>query len=561
MELNVKREWLAHYPEEIPKTISYDEKPLFYYLERAAEKNPEQIALHFMGKEITYRELFESALQFANGLRSLGLKKGDRVSIMLPNSPQGVISYYGILLAGGVVVQTNPLYVERELLHQLKDSGAKMIVCLDLLYPKVMKVKGETKLEQVIVTGVKDYLPFPKNLLYPLVQKKQQKGDGVDVTYNDTTHRFIDLLKRNAASKINVSIDPKEDVALLQYTGGTTGPAKGVILTHYNLVANTLQCKAWMYKAKVGEERILAILPFFHVYGMTVVMNYAIMMMSTMVIMPKFEPGDVLKTIQKQKPTLFPGAPTMYIGLLNHPDIGNYNLSSINACISGSAPLPVEVQYKFEEMTKGKLVEGYGLTEASPVTHSNLIWGKRVKGSIGLPWPDTDAAIVKEDGTLAKTNEIGELIVKGPQVMKGYWNRPEETEKALKDGWLYTGDMGHMDEEGYFYLVDRKKDMIIAGGYNIYPREIEEVLYEHESVKEAVAIGVPDRYRGETVKAFVVVKEGAQLTEQELDEHCRKYLAAYKVPKMYEFRDELPKTSVGKILRRVLQDEEKAKIG
>lgn len=561
MELNVKREWLAHYPEEIPKTISYDEKPLFYYLERAAEKNPEQIALHFMGKEITYRELFESALQFANGLRSLGLKKGDRVSIMLPNSPQGVISYYGILLAGGVVVQTNPLYVERELLHQLKDSGAKMIVCLDLLYPKVMKVKGETKLEQVIVTGVKDYLPFPKNLLYPLVQKKQQKGDGVDVTYNDTTHRFIDLLKRNAASKINVSIDPKEDVALLQYTGGTTGPAKGVILTHYNLVANTLQCKAWMYKAKVGEERILAILPFFHVYGMTVVMNYAIMMMSTMIIMPKFDPGDVLKTIQKQKPTLFPGAPTMYIGLLNHPDIGNYNLSSINACISGSAPLPVEVQYKFEEMTKGKLVEGYGLTEASPVTHSNLIWGKRVKGSIGLPWPDTDAAIVKEDGTLAKTNEIGELIVKGPQVMKGYWNRPEETEKALKDGWLYTGDMGHMDEEGYFYLVDRKKDMIIAGGYNIYPREIEEVLYEHESVKEAVAIGVPDRYRGETVKAFVVVKEGAQLTEQELDEHCRKYLAAYKVPKMYEFRDELPKTSVGKILRRVLQDEEKAKIG
>ena len=556
----VQKQWLQLYPEEIPHHLKYDEKPLFKYLQEAAQENPNKIAIHFMGKELNYKEVYDSALKLANELVKLGLQKGDRVAIMLPNTPQSVISYYGVLLAGGTVVQTNPLYTERELEHQLKDAGVKIIICVELVYPRVMTVKDRTPLEHVIVTSIKDYLPFPKNLFYPLVRKRDYPNLKLDIQYNDKTHRFMDLIKRGEAKEIPLDIDPKKDIALLQYTGGTTGLAKGVILTHFNLTANTQQCRAWMYKVEDGNERILAILPFFHVYGMTVVMNLGIMTKSTLIIMPKFDPLSTLKTIQKQKPTLFPGAPTMYIGLINHPDIHKYDLSSIEACISGSAPLPVEVQQKFEEITKGKLVEGYGLTEASPVTHCNFIWGERVTGSIGVPWPDTEAKIVKEDGTEADVREIGELVIRGPQVMQGYWNRPEETAETLKDGWLYTGDMAYMDEKGYFYIVDRKKDMIIAGGYNIYPREIEEVLFEHEAIQEAVVVGVPDEYRGETVKAYIVLKEGKQVTEKELDEYCRKHLAAYKVPRKYEFRDELPKTMVGKVLRRALREEEIEKL-
>lgn len=554
-----EKPWLVHYPEEIPASLDYENKPLHAYLERAAENHPDKTALYFLGKTVTFRQLYESALRLADRLVDAGLKKGDRVSVMLPNCPQGVISYYGVLFAGGIVVQTNPLYMERELLHQLTDSGARMIICLDLVYPKVARVREKTDLEKIIVTGIQDYLPFPKNLLYPLVQRKQNKGTQVKIAYDDTVLSFRKWLAAGKTRKPEVACDPREDLALLQYTGGTTGPAKGVMLTHRNLVANTMQCRTWMYRARYGKERLLGILPFFHVYGMTAVMNLGVMYAAEMILLPKFEAKETLKTIEKLRPTLFPGAPTMYIALLNEPEIERYDLSSIEACISGSAPLPREVQKQFEEMTKGKLVEGYGLTEASPVTHSNLIWGKRKNGSIGIPFPDTEAAIVSEDGTLLEENEIGELIVRGPQVMKGYWKRPEETEKALRDGWLYTGDVGYMDEEGYFYIVDRKKDMIIAGGYNIYPREVEEVLYEHESVAEAVVVGVPDAYRGETVKAFIVKKEGAAVDEKELDRHCRKHLAAYKVPRHYEFRTELPKTTVGKILRRTLAEEERKK--
>ncbi|HJV32132.1 MAG TPA: AMP-binding protein, partial [Bacillales bacterium] len=328
-----------------------------------------------------------------------------------------------------------------------------------------------------------------------------------------------------------------------------------------NLVSNTIMCNAWLYKCKHGQETILGILPLFHVYGMTTVMLLAVLRSYKMVLMPKFDVKLTLKTIQKQHPTIFPGAPTIYIGLLNTPNIKKYNLSSIDCCISGSAPLSVEVQDKFEKVTSGRLVEGYGLTEASPVTHANFLWDHpRVKGSIGVPWPDTDAAVISlETGERLPYGEIGEIVVKGPQVMKGYWNRPEETEMVLRDGWLYTGDVGYMDEQGYFYVVDRKNDVIIAGGFNIYPREVEEVLYEHSDIQEAVAVGIPDPYRGETVKAFVVLKEGSELTVEELNKFVRKFLAAYKVPRVYEFRNELPKTAVGKILRRVLVDEEKKK--
>ncbi|TLS39412.1 long-chain fatty acid--CoA ligase [Pseudalkalibacillus caeni] len=554
----MQRPWLNSYPKDVPKHIDYDEKPLNDYLSNAAENAPGQKAIHFLGKELTYREVYESALKLANHLISRGLEKGDRVSIMLPNCPQAVIGYYGVLLAGGIVVQTNPLYMERELEHQLNDSGARFILCLDLVFPKVVKVKSNSPIEHIIVTGLKEYLPFPKNVLYPLVQKKQKTGILVNVPYNDTSiHSFKEWMRTGILDKPEVSINPKEDLALLQYTGGTTGLAKGVMLTHYNLVVNTMQCRYWIADARFGEEVILGILPFFHVYGMTCVMNLAIMYQSKMVILPRFDAKDTLKTISKQRPTLFPGAPTIYISLLNHPDLDDYDLSSIKACISGSAPLPVEVQQKFQEKISGRLVEGYGLTEASPVTHANLLSGKNVTGSIGLPWPDTDAAILGAEGKPAETKEIGELLVRGPQVMKGYWNLPQETEAVLNDGWLSTGDMGYMDEEGYFYIVDRKKDMIIAGGYNIYPREVEEVLYEHDAIQEAVVLGVPDPYRGETVKAFIVLKEGCTVQEEDLNKHCRKHLAAYKVPRLYEFREELPKTTVGKILRRVLIDEEK----
>jgi len=554
----VEKPWLQSYPEEIPGTISYDIQPLHGYLEKMASRYPEKKALHFLGKDVTFSDFHDKVKKFANYLQRLGVEKGDRVAIMLPNCPQSVIGYYGTLLAGGIVVQTNPLYTERELEYQLHDSGAKVILCLDLVFPRVTNVQKATRLEHIIVTRIADFLPFPKNLLYPFVQKKQTNLV-VNVSESETIHLWKSV-ERESNAGVEVPCDPENDLALLQYTGGTTGFPKGVMLTHKNLVSNTLMGAHWLYNCKEGEEVILGVLPFFHVYGMTAVMNLSIMQGYKMVLIPKFDMKMVFEAIKKHKVTLFPGAPTIYIALLNSPLLKEYDISSIQACISGSAPLPVEVQEEFERVTGGKLVEGYGLTESSPVTHGNFLWEKRVPGSIGVPWPDTEAIIMSlETGEALPPGEIGEIVVKGPQIMKGYWNKPEETATVLQDGWLHTGDVGYMDEDGFFYVKDRKKDMIVASGFNVYPREVEEVLYECEKVQEVVTIGVPDPYRGETVKAFVVLKEGAECTEEELDQFARKYLAAYKVPKVYEFRSELPKTTVGKILRRVLIDEEKRK--
>ncbi len=502
------RRWHTHYPNEIPLSIEYEEKPLHAFLEETAEVYPKRKALHFMGKELTFANVLSQARKVASLLQSLGLQKGDRVAIMLPNCPQSVISYYGTLMAGGIVVQTNPLYKERELEYQLNDSGASFIICLDVLFPRVSNVRSKTELQHVIVTGIKDYLPFPKNLIYPFIQRKEYKSI-VEVEPTDDTHDWGTVMDSRDENYTPIAVDAKEDLALLQYTGGTTGHPKGVMLTHSNLAANCQMSRKWLHQATPGEETILGVLPFFHVYGMTAVMNMSIMYGFKMILMPKFDAGDVLKTIQKQKPTMFPGAPTIYVGLLNHPDLEKYDLSSIEACISGSAPLPSEVQSQFEKVTNGKLVEGYGLTETSPVTHANFVWGKRVAGSIGVPWPDTDAKVINmESGEEAVIGEVGEIAVKGPQVMRGYWNNQEETDRVLRDGWFFTGDMGYMDEHGFFYIADRKKDMIIAGGYNIYPREVEEVLYEHEAIQEAVVAGIPDPYRGETVKAYVVLKSG-----------------------------------------------------
>ena len=556
-----KKPWLKNYPKEIPVTLEYEKKPVQHFLQHAASEFPNHAAIHFIGKELTYDQLYEAALKFAGYLQHIGVVKGDRVAIMLPNTPQSVICYFGILLAGAVVVQTNPLYMERELEYQMNDSGTKIIICLDILYPKVVKVKPRTKLEHIIVTAIKEYLPFPKNIIYPFIQKKQY-GIVVKVQHEGNQHLLSEILKGPALTIKSYSYDVDEDIALLQYTGGTTGSPKGVMLTHKNLVANATMCDAWLYKNQPGKEIVLGIVPFFHVYGMTTVLILTVMQANKMVLLPKFDPQTTLKTIQKQRPTIFPGAPTIYIGLLNHPKISQYNLSSINSCISGSAPLPLEVQTKFEKISGGKLVEGYGLTETSPVTHGNFLWDRpRIKGSIGVPWPDTDVEIRSvENGEPLPFGEIGEIAIKGPQVMKGYWNRPEETGQTLINGWFLTGDLGYMDEDGYFYIVDRKKDMILAGGFNIYPREIEEVIYEHEDVLEVVAAGVPDPYRGETVKAYIVLKEGSTLTEEGLDSFVRKHLAAYKVPRIYEFRSQLPKSAVGKILRRILIEEERKKM-
>ncbi|MFP3720245.1 long-chain-fatty-acid--CoA ligase [Niallia circulans] len=554
--METEKRWLKLYPDQIAKNVYYRADTLPQLLKYAANEYPKHKAIHFMGKEMTFKTLYKKTLQFAAYLQHLGVKKGDRVAVMLPNIPQTVISFYAILQAGAIAVPVNPLYQEREIEFIMKDSGAKVIITLDMLYNRVERVMKQTDLEHIIVTSIKDYLPFPKNIIYPFIQAKEQ-GKPPTITSSNSTHLFTQTLKSKESVLKEVPINFEEDIAILQYTGGTTGFPKGVILTHQNLVANTSMCRQWLYKMEKGKEKMLAVMPLFHVYGLMTVLILSVMEVYKMILVPKFDASGLLKTIHKQKPTVFPGAPTIYIGLMNHPDISQYDLSSIKGAISGSAPLPVEVIEKFEEKTGGKIVEGYGLTETSPVTHVNFLWDNEiVKGSIGVPWPGTDAAIFSlESGEILPVGEVGELAIKGPQVMKGYWNNDEETNKVLKDGWLLTGDIAYMDEKGYFYIVDRKKDIIIAGGFNIYPREIEEVLYEHPAVMEASVVGVKDPYRGETVKAFIVLREGMTVTEEELNQFMRRKLASFKVPRIYEFREELPKTAVGKVLRRQLKKE------
>ena len=550
----MNRPWLTFYEREVPIHIDYPVIPLTRFYQDAVCDYPNNTSMIFYGRKITYREGWDYIRALATALHKMGIKKGDRVSIYLPNSPQFVISFYAVLKLGGIVVQTNPMYVPRELEHILNDSGAETIITLDLLYDRVMAVKDKTRIKRIIVTSIRDFLPPHLKLLYPLkfIGKKKPQ-----IKYGNGVYRFTDLLQTKP-EKIYVDIDPKEDVALFQYTGGTTGISKAAMLTHYNLVANTMQAVHWLTDRQEGGEVLLAVLPFFHVYGMTVGMNFAIYLASTLVLVPRFDVKEIVKLIQKYKVTLFPGAPTIYIAVINFKDVKKYDLSSIKACISGSAPLPVKVKEDFEKLTGAKLVEGYGLSEASPVTHCNPIYGLNKPGSIGIPFPDTDAKIVDiETGEKElAVGEAGELIVKGPQVMKGYWNMPEETARVLRNGWLYTGDIARMDKDGYFYIVDRKKEMIIASGYNIYPREIEEVLYRHPKIKEAAVVGIPSGYRGETVKAFVVLKEGETATEEEIKEYCRENLARYKVPEFIEFRKELPKSAVGKVLKRVLLEEE-----
>ena len=556
MEMKSQRPWVDSYDPWVPETIRYPRIPLFKIIRGTATRFPENTAITFFGTEMTYRELIRQVGLLAASLHRMGVKKGTRVALMLPNSPQMVISYYAVLSLGGVVVNVSPLYVEREIEHQVSDSGAEYMVVLDMLFPRVRNVRAQTPLKEVIVTRIPEYLPGLLKVLFPLVLKI--KGEAPDRGLETDVRYFSDLLAESDGEVPEVEMAP-DDLALLQYTGGTTGAAKGAMLTHANLVANTFQCLALASEfARPGEETFLDVIPFFHVYGMTIGMNVAVALGANMILFPRFDLKMILRGIKKYQPTFFPGVPTIYTAIANHPDVENYKVGSIKLCNSGAAPLSLETLHQFEKVTGGLITEGYGLTEASPVTHGNPILNPRKAGSIGIPVPDTDVKIVDiETGEKElPPGEEGELCIRGPQVMKGYWNRPEETAEVIRNGWLYTGDIAKMDGDGYFYIVDRKKDLIIAGGYNITPREVDEVLFQHPKVLEAVTVGIPDQYRGETVKAYVVLKPGENATEQEIISFCKERLAPFKVPKVVEFRPELPKTMVGKVLRRVLREEE-----
>ncbi|MFO7740793.1 MAG: long-chain fatty acid--CoA ligase [Anaerolineae bacterium] len=566
----MERPWLSHYEDGVPAEVEIPDYPVTQNLIQAAEEYPDKPALIFgnvveplgnmlMDTTISYRELLDLTYRFAAALQQFGVEKGDRVAVHLPNCPQFVIAYYATLMVGGIVVPCNPQYVGREMEHQLSDSGTETIITLSLTYPIIKEIRGRTPLKQVIVTNIKEYFPGLLKFLFTLATEKKE-GHYQDISGDADTYWFQDVLggAPERPSEVEVGM---EDTAVLMYTGGTTGIPKAAQLTQRNVQANAVQIRAWLPAMRRGEDSILTSLPLFHSYGMTTCMNLAILAASNMILIPNPRVMiHILKSINAHHPTLYPGVPAMYVAINNYPEIDRFDLSSIRACISGAAPLPVEVQQKFQELTGARLVEGYGLSEATPVTHANPIFGENRIGTIGLPFPNTDAKIVDaETGERdLASGEVGELVVQGPQVMKGYWRMPTETANSLRDGWLHTGDLSRMDEDGYFQIVDRKKDMILgAGGYNIYPREVEEVLYENPKVQEAAVVGVPVSVeKGERVKAFVVLKEGETATEEEILAFCRENLARYKVPSFVEFRDELPKTMVGKILRRVLLEEE-----
>jgi long-chain acyl-CoA synthetase len=566
LEGAMEREWVRFYEPGVPAEVEVPEGPLDELVRAAAARWPSRNAVVFSvnaklpAGRVSFGSLDDMVSRFASALQQLDVQKGDRVALMLPNSIQFVVAFFGALRAGAVVVATNPLYVAREMRDQWNDAGVETVVLLANFLPRLREVQGETAVRRVIVTQVEDTLPAPTRWLVPLVQRKHKER--VAVRPAPDLHLFDDLLKRHSAKTLrHVEIQPDE-LALLQYTGGTTGVPKGAMLSHRNLRANVAQIKVFFRSAVPGEEVFIGALPFFHVYGLTVGLLFSAAIGGTMVAIPRPLPVDVvMETIARYRCSIFPGVPALYAGIVNHRKVQRLDLRSIKACLSGAAPLPVAVQESFENLTGGKLVEGYGLSETSPVTHANPIDGKRVAGSIGLPVSSTDAKVIALEGEQECTvDQEGELAVKGPQVMSGYWRKPEENRQAFtSDGFFRTGDIARRDADGFFFIVDRKKDLINAAGFKVVPREVEEVLYRHPAVAEAVVIGAPDPVRGEHVKAFVVLKVGQELGETEVIEYCKRHLAPYKVPRAVEFRAELPKTAVGKTLRRVLVAEEKAK--
>jgi len=555
------RPWLAHYDKGVPQTIEIPNAPLFYFLEESARKYPDRACTIFKGAVITYKEMNAITDSIAAALVDMGVKKGDRVGMFMPNTPQFVMAYFGVLKAGGVVVATNPLYTAPEIEHQASDAGIEVMFVMTNFYKTIKKAQPNTKIKKLIVTNLKETLPPVLRVLFTLAKEKKG-GFRIEGELGEGEVWMKDLLtKYKGAPRPALEIGP-DDTAMFQYSGGTTGVSKGAVAMHRNVVANTLQIKAWMVNLEEGNEIVLMAIPLFHVYGMVAGMHFAMAGGASMVMVPNpRDLKDVLENIAKYKATIFPGVPAMYNGINNHPDVkaGKYDLSSIKACISGSAPLMRETKEQFEKLTGGKLFEAYGLSEAPTGTHCNPLNGVNKTGSIGMPLPDEDVKIISlDDGeTEMPLGEIGEIIINGPQVMKGYHNMPTETANTLrqmKDGktWLFTGDIARMDEDGYFYIVDRKKELIKPGGYQVWPREVEEAISSHPKVLEVGVGGIPDPNRGETVKAWVVLKPGENLSVEELKAHCKERLAPYKVPTHFEFRSELPKTTVGKILRREL---------
>jgi len=559
-----ERPWLKFYPPDLPASIDYPKIPVYSLLTESAKAGPSQTALVFQGKRLTYGELNRLSNRFANGLKVLGISKGDRIAIILPNIPQFVICFYGALKTGAVVVPTNPIYREKELEFQLENSGAVVAVILNNIssgtdfYSEFEKCRSRlSKIRQVFVTSITDFLPPIKKQLAGPVKK-------IQTVRRNGTLNLVDFLRKQsdqAPGQKSGRFDPLDEIAVLQYTGGTTGISKGAMLTHYNLVSNAIVANR-LRRGKHGESATLAVIPFFHIYGLTSAMNAPVQAGEKIILLPRFDPDEVLDVIENEKINVFPGVPAMYLALIHHPSLLKHSLSSIKVCVSGAAPLPAEVQKRFNQITGGHLVEGYGLTEASPITHANLIGSDVVTkaGSIGIPVPDTDAKIVDiETGLITlPVGDVGELAVKGPQVMKGYWNNPSETANIFRGEWMLTGDIVKRDEDGFFYVVDRKKDMIDVSGFKVWPREVEEVLFSHPDVKDVAVIGIDDDRTGEAVKAFVVLKDKNKNPGADaLLEFCRERIAPFKTPKAIEFREDLPKTLVGKVLRRKLREEEK----
>jgi len=551
------RPWLAKYDKAVRPNLEYPEISVPSLLERTARKHPNRPAVFFYGS-VSYQRLFNRVRDLTAKLQALGVQPGERVAVMLPNLPQTITAFYALLAAGAVVVMINPLYTPREISFQLNDCRATTMICLDLLWPRIQAVRGETSLTRIIVTSVADCLPFPLRVLAALKSRLGRKR--VLVPFDGKTvipWKRLTASKRTAAVPVTVRA---ADPAVVQYTGGTTGTPKGAVLTHANLTANVRQCREVLYAIGKRPERFLAVLPYFHIYGLTVCLNLPVAIGAAILPVPKFEPAKLLALISKHRPTIFPGAPAIYAALLRQKELPRHDLTSLRFLVSGSAPIPVAHMNKFKEITGAEIIEGYGLTEASPVTHFNPLEGEKKTGSIGLPLPDTLAKIVDDNGRDAPPGEPGELWVQGPQVMSGYLGREAETAQVLHDGWLATGDIASMDADGYFTIVDRKKDLIISGGYNVYPREVEEVLGEHPAVREACVVGVKHPVRGEIIKAVIVAADNAQPTKEDIVTFCKSRLAPYKCPKQVEFTDELPRSTIGKVLRRNLKEENQGEI-
>jgi long-chain acyl-CoA synthetase len=547
------RSWHTSYAAGVPTTLTYDRTTVSAAFSRSAKNFPHHPALNYMGRTITYSELESMVRSFARVLSDMGIGPGDKVAVCLPNIPQAIIANYAVFRIGAVAVLCNPLYTERELAYQLNDSDAKIIVTLTLLVPRVEKIKDQTKIKKIIACHIHSFLPFPKKQLFPLVKKEMFRK----ITPTDTVKLFTDLIRGKTDDPV-VDKSRWEDVAALLYTGGTTGVSKGVMLTHANLSCNVQQFVAWFPDLKKGEESLVGNFPVFHSAGFTAIQNFCLWQAYEIILVPRPEPAINIEILKKYHPTFLPGVPTIFVGLLADPAFRKLNFSSIKGFFSGAAPLAADTIRELKNLTGADMCEVYGSTENSPIV-SVTPWGGQIKpGTVGCPVPDTDVKIVDvETGeTEMPTGETGEILIKGPQIMKGYYKKPAETDEVLKDGWFYSGDIGKFDKDGYLSIVDRKKDMIIAGGYNIYPLELDNVLFDHPKILEACTIGVPDTYRGETVKAFIVPKQRETLTEKEIIAYCKKNLAAYKVPKQIEFMEELPKSAVGKILRRKLKEME-----